>query len=592
MSEDRKIDVIVLQLIQNFLYSLVDEMTQTVARTTFSPITMHAFDFQCGICRADGEVLLEGEGTLIHSLAYPTLIRNWLEANPETIYPGDIIITNDPYSHGGHLPDVYIFHPIFLGDEIVAWATSGGHQMDIGGATPGSCACDSTELYQEGLIIPPLKLYERGVRNETLFKMMRANSRTPDILEGDIESHGAALRTGEERLLELIKEYGWETLKIYFDELLDYAERLTRAELSALPDGEYEFTDYLDDNGQGYLDDKGNVIADPIPIHLKITVKGDTITYDFTGTAPQVGGAMNNPFANSKATITSCMRFMISPEIPRNSGVFRPVTLIVPEGTLLNPRPPAAVASRGATMGRQTDVILGAQAQIAPDKIMACCSQVDTLLNLGGVDAEGKNFILMEALWGGWGGRPFADGIDYNTVPELNGGNQPVETNEELYPVMYEQYGYTPDREGAGKYRGSAALVRDYRILADEMVLQLRVDRQRFGPYGLYGGQAGAFLEAILNPGNEEIRMGKTTTKVKKGDVIRIIFAGAGGWGDPLERDVNLVKMDVLNEKVSIKRAKGAYGVVINEQTLEVDLTETSKLRDIMGAKTAEKKTA
>jgi len=382
--------------------------------------------------------------------------------------------------------------------------------------------------------------------------------------------------------LELVRAYGWESLRVYFDELLDYAERLTRAEIKALPDGEYEFTDYLDDGGRGYLDAEGNVIADPVTIHLKITVKGDSITYDFTGTAPQVMGAMNNPFGTSKATVMSCLRFMIDPDIPRNSGAFRPVTLIIPEGTLLNPLLPAACASRGGTLGRETDVILGAEAQIAPDKLMACPSQVDTLINIGGRDKEGKLFILMEAMWGGWGGRPLADGVDYNTVPELNGGNQPCEANEELYPIMYNQYAYVPDREGAGKYRGSVALVREYKLLADEAILQLRVDRQRFGPYGLYGGQAGAPLEVILNPDRENRRIGKTTMNIKRGDVIRITFAGAGGWGNPLERDVGMVLYDVRNEKVSIGRAREVYGVVINEDTMEVDMDETKSLRDAM----------
>ena len=583
--EEKKIDMIILELINNFLYSLVDEMTQTVVRTSLSPITRDSFDFQCGFCRADGEMLLEGEGTLIHSLIYPTLISNWLKEHRDTTYPGDIIITNDPYSDAAHLPDVYMYQPIFIGNELVAWAVGGGHQRDVGGATPGSCACDSTEIYQEGLRIPPMKLYEKGVRNDTLFTLIKAASRAPDIVEADIETYRAACRTGEERFMELVREYGWETLRVYFDELLDYAERLTRAEIKALPDGDYEFTDYIDDPGAGYLDDKGNIIADPVRIQLKITVKDDSITYDFTGTAPQVKGAMNNPYGTSKATVMSCLRFMMNPDIPRNSGAFRPVTLIIPKGTLLNPVLPAAVASRAATFGRETDVMMGAEAQIVPNKLMASASNIDALLNIGGYDEDGRHFILMEAMWGGWGGRPFADGVDYNTPPELNGANQPCERNEELYPVMYTQYGYLPDREGAGKYRGSVAVVREYKLLADEAVMQLRVDRQRFAPYGLYGGKPGATLEVIFNPGRDNLHIGKTTMNIKRDDVIRIIFAGAGGWGNPLERDVNMVLDDALDEKVSLRRAKEIYGVVIDEKTTEVDIDETERLREAMKKK-------
>jgi len=565
-----KIDIIVLGLINNFLYSLVDEMTLGVVRTSFSPLTRDAFDFQCGICHANGEMLLEGEGTLIHSLVYPNLISNWMKTHGDSTYPGDVIVTNDPYSEAAHLPDIYMWHPIFIDDEIVAWTVAGGHLRDVGGSTPGSCACDSTEIYQEGLRIPPMKLYERGVPNETLFDIIKVNSRVPMIVVGDIEAYRSACHVGEEQFLELVRAYGWEFLSIYLDELLDYAERLTRAEIRAMPDGEYEFTDYLDDDGI----DPGS-----IPIHLKITVAGDEITFDFTGTAPQVKGAMNNPLGSSRATCISALREMISLDIPRNSGAFRPVTLIIPEGNLLNPRLPAACASRGGTFARQTDVMLGAQAQIRPDKIPACTSNLDHLLNIGGRDKEGKPFILIETVWGGWGGRSQADGVDYNTPPMLNGGNQPCETNEELYPIMYNQYAYVADREGAGKYRGSVAVVREWKFIGDEAVFQLRTDRQRSRTYGLYGGGSGKPSESFINPDTENRHIGKITMNIKKGDVYRLITSGAGGWGDPLERDPELVLKDVRDEKVSVKRAREAYGVVINEAAMEVNMAETEKLR-------------
>jgi N-methylhydantoinase B len=382
--------------------------------------------------------------------------------------------------------------------------------------------------------------------------------------------------------MELVREYGWQTLKVYFDELLDYAERLTRAEIKVLPDGDYEFTDYIDDPGAGYLDADGNIIAEPVRIHLKITVGGDSITYDFTGTDPQVKGAMNNPIATSRATVMANLRLILSPDIPRNSGAWRAVTLIIPEGSFLNPKLPAAVSSRGATICRQADVMQGAEALLAPDKMMACPSEVDTLLNISGYDEQDRHFILMETLWGGWGGRPFADGLDYNTIPHGNLGNQPCEVNEELYPVIYNQHSYVPDTEGAGKYRGSVAVAREYKLLTGEAILQLRVDRQRFAPYGLLGGQPGATLDAVYNPDTQNLQIGKTTMTLKRGDVIRITTSGAGGWGSPLERDAGMVLNDVLDEKVSLRRARDVYGVVIREDTMEVDTNETQKLRKTM----------
>jgi len=566
----KKIDIIVLGLINNFLYSLVDEMTLGVVRTSFSPLTRDAFDFQCGICHANGEMLLEGEGTLQHSLVYPTLINNWMKEHADTTYPGDIMVTNDPYSEAAHLPDIYMWHPIFINNKIVAWSVAGGHLRDVGGSTPGSCACDSTEIFQEGLRLPPMKLYEKGVPKQDLFAVIMANSRVPDIVIGDLSAYHAACHIGEERFLALTKTYGWDTLSIYLDELLDYTERLTRDEISRMPDGEYEFTDYMDDDG---------VTDEPIKLQLKITVKGDEIVYDFTGTSPQVRGAMNNPYGSSKACVVTALREMIDPDIPRNSGAWRPVTLIIPEGNFLRPSLPAAVASRGATLGRESDVMLGAEAQIRPEKIPACFSNLDHLLNIGGRDKNGKPFILIETVWGGSGGNSRADGNDYCTPPFLNGGNQPCEVNEELFPVMYNRYAYVADREGAGKYRGSAALVREWKFTGDEAVLQLRTDRQKYQPYGLYGGKSGALSESIINPDTENLHIGKKTMNITKGDVFSLITAGAGGWGDPLERDPELILNDVRNEKVSIKRARETYGVVIDEAAMIVNIFETEKLR-------------
>ena len=567
-----QIDMIVLELINNFLYSIVDEMTLGVVRTSFSPLTRDAFDFQCGICHANGEMLLEGEGTLCHSLVYPTLISNWMKEHSDSTYPGDFIATNDPYSEAAHLPDIYMYHPIFIDGKLVAWSVAGGHLRDVGGSTPGSCACDSTEIYQEGLRYPPMKIYERGVPNKTFFDIIGTMSRVPMIVKGDIAAFRAACHIGEERFLQLDKTYGWETLSSYLDELLDYAERLTRDEIRRMPDGEYEFTDYMDDDG---------VTSDPIKIHLKITVAGDEITYDFSGTSPQVRGAMNNPYGSSKACVVTGLREMMDTDIPRNSGAWRPVKLIIPEGNFLNPRLPAAVASRGGTLGRESDVMLGAEAQIRPEKIPACTSNLDHLLNIGGYQ-DGKPWILMETVWGGWGGTSQHDGVDYNTCTWLNGSNIPCESNEENFPVMYNQYAYLPDREGAGKYRGSMAVVREWKLLADEAVLQLRTDRQKFKTWGLHGGKGGAPSESTINPDTENHPIGKITMNIKEGDVYRLITSAGGGWGDPLERDVEMVLDDVRNERVSVRRAREAYGVVINGPFMEVNIAETEKLREKM----------
>jgi N-methylhydantoinase B len=419
-----------------------------------------------------------------------------------------------------------------------------------------------------------MKLYERGNPNKTLYDIIETNSRAPMLVRGDIEAFRAACRTGEQRFLELVQTYGWELLRIYLNELLDYAERLTRNEIREMPDGEYEFTDYLDEGG--------GVNPDPVPIHVKITVDGDTITYDFSSTSSQVEGALNNPFGTSRAVVMTCLRVIMDPAIPRNSGAFRPIKLVIPKGTLLNPRLPAAVASRGATISRQFDTIIGAEAQIVPQEALACSSGGDILLNIGGLAQDGNPFIAVEQCWGGWGGRPFADGVEYNTPLYKNGSNQPIELNEELYPLMYTQYSFVPDTEGAGKYRGALATVREFKFTGDEATLQLRIDRRKFAPYGIEGGDNGVCAKAIINPDAEHREVGKITTKLTRGTVLQLMSAGAGGWGDPFDRDVISVLNDVVNEKISMKRAKETYGVVIDEHAMEVDTAETRKLRGTM----------
>ena len=340
-----------------------------------------------------------------------------------------------------------------------------------------------------------------------------------------------------------------------------------------MPDGEYHFVDYLDDDGIN--------AGQPVKIALTIKIQGDEITYDFTGTSAQVEGAMNNPLGTTRAEVLTSMRAMMDPEIPRNGGAFRPVRLILPKGTLLNPALPAAVASRGGTIQRESDVILGAQAQIRPEKLLACSSGVDTLMNIAGRDKEGKVWILMETFWGGWGGRHDRDGVDYNTPPPLNNSNTPCEVHEELFPdIRYNQHAYVPDTEGAGKWRGSLAVVREWQNVGEQRVLlQLRVDRRSRGPYGLFGGLPGALLKATINPGRDDRDVGKITTYLQPGDVIRIQSAGAGGWGAALERDPELVLEDVRNEKLSRQRARDVYGVVFKNQRLEIDTEETNRLR-------------
>ncbi len=570
MNNSRDIDIITMHLINNFLYSLVDEMTAAVVRTSFSPLTRDAFDFQCGLCHANGDIILEGEGSLLHSLAYKYIIEAIHEKFSGDIHPGDLFLDNDPYSAASHLPDVYLARPVFLEDKLVVWTVSGGHMIDVGGRVAGSCACDSTEIYQEGLRIPPVKLFIGGQPNQAVFDILKANSRVPEVLIGDLSAHKAACYTGEIRFRELVDEYGWETLSLYIDELLDYAEHRTREDLKALPDGTYEFTDHMDDDGFD---------SELVPLHVEITIKGDEITYDFTGTADQINGSMNNPLATTKAMILIGLRCLIATDIPRNSGVWRPVRVVVPEGSLLNPTIPAAVAGRGLTLSRLVDVIMGAEAKIAPDKLPACEQGSDFLVCMGFLEGGQIDSVLVETIWGGWGGRPFADGIDYNTPILLDGACQSCEGNEQVYPIRYNQFAFVTDTEGAGKFRGGLATVREWQVESEEAVLQMRTDRTKTQPWGLAGGSPGAFSRTSVVMGGFERVIGKETVNLKKGDILRLQVAGAGGWGSSEQRDPEMVAQDVANGKVSLERARDVYRVALDPETLTIDDEKTKQLR-------------
>jgi len=571
MQKKIQIDIVTMHLINNFLYSLVDEMTASVVRTSFSPLARDAFDFQCGICDAGGDIILEGEGSMLHSLAYKYVIGAICQKFGNDIHHGDTFLDNDPYSEASHLPDIYLARPVFHDNKLVAWTVSGGHMIDVGGRIAGSCACDSTEIYQEGLRIPPVRLYSKDKPCRDIFDIIKANTRLPQILPGDISAHMAACRTGEKRFRELIAKYGWDMISIYVKELIDYAERRTREDIRALPDGSYEFTDYIDDDGFG---------SDLVPIHLVITIKGDSITYDFTGTSSQIKGAMNNPISTTKAMILIGLRCLISPDIPRNSGVWRPVNVVVPKGSILNPSLPAAVAGRGLTLSRTVDTIMGAQSKITPDKIPACEMGSDFLLCMGFYNEQGQSSsILVETIWGGWGGRSYADGIDFNTPILLDGSNQSCELNEALYPIKYNRYGYVTDTEGAGKFRGSLGIIREWEVTEGTATCQIRTDRVHTEPWGLYGGLPGRKSYIALYSDGHVKELEKTTVPMKKGDILQVQTAGAGGWGHPLERGAELVRGDVLNEKISIDRARVVYGVVIDKDSLQVNEHQTQSLR-------------
>jgi N-methylhydantoinase B len=420
----------------------------------------------------------------------------------------------------------------------------------MGGRVAGSNASDSTEIYQEGLRIPVVKLYERGVRSRSVFRIIEKNVRVPERVLGDLGAQYAACKVGEREFGKLLRRYGVQTAHTYMAELMDYAERLTRTEIRTWKRGAYTFTDYIDDDG---------FTEAPIPITVTITVGDGHLTVDYTGSSPQVKAALNSTLSYTQSCTYLSVRSVLQQDVPNNAGVFRCIDVIAPEASVLNPRLPGACAARALTGYRVVDAMFGALAQIVPDRVPAAGEGGNTVLSIGGYREDRTPFIIVDMICGAWGGRPNKDGIEAVTNPSQNMSNTPVEILEAQHPIRIEEYALMPDSCGMGRYRGGLGIAREYRLLNEEATLQLRSDRMKFRPYGLAGGDAGPPTRNVLTRHGEAAQLmpAKFAITLRRGDVIRHEQPGGGGHGDPSRRDPALIEADVRNEKVSARYARG-----------------------------------
>lgn len=568
-------DPVTVELVKNGLESIADEMALTMARTARSFVLKEAMDFSTALFNAQGDMIAQGTCLPLHLGSMPEALRAVIRTFGDSVAPGDLYALNDPYDGGSHLPDVIMAKPVFVGETLAGYSTVMAHQTDIGGRVAGGNACDSTEIYQEGLRIPPIRLHARGVPDEAVLRIIQRNVRVPDKVLGDLNSEIAACTVGERGYLELIERYGLRELEGYCTELLNYTEQFTRAEIERLPDGSYEFIDHLDDDG---------IDPTPIRIQVRITVHGDEMTVDFNGTSRQVKGAINSVLSFSASTAYACIRSVLDRTIPNNSGFFRPIRIVAPERTIVNPRSPAPVAARGLTAFRIADTVFGALAQIAPDKVPACGVAADSGISMGGYYPDGTPFVFLEFLVGSWGGGPFRDGMDACTPMVINYSNTPAELVESEQPIMVERYAFLPDTGGPGKYRGGLAMVRELRFLGEEATLQVRSDRRTFGPYGLHGGEPGARTRNTLATAEGETRElpSKFLLTIRRDDRFRLVLAGGGGFGDARDRDPARVLGDVRLGKVTLGHARDAYGVVLSGEPLRVDAEATRRRRSAM----------
>ena len=545
-------DPIEAELFRNAITALGDEMALTIYRTAYSGVLKNIMDYSTALCDARGRLVAQGLSLAGHLCSIPVALQACLRR---------------------YGPDIFLFRPIFADGEVIAWACTICHHTDVGGRVPGSNASDSTEIYAEGLRIPPLKLYERGQPNSTLFRIIERNVRVPGRVLGDLRSQLAACEIAARGMAELTARHGAEGMRALMDATMAHSERLTRHCLAELPDGEASFTDWIDDDQI----DAGK----PIKLFCTVRKRGEAMQIDWTGTAAQVKGAINNTWSYSAAASYTAAKSVLSINMPNNDGVFRAIEVIAPPGTIANALPPAACAARGLTGFRMTDCCFGALAMLYPDRVFAASEGGNTGITIGGTHPDRSAFIYVDFLSGAWGGRPWADGLDGNTNMFANMASFSIEMIEAENPLEVLDYEMLPDTGGAGKYRGGMALRRTWRMLADEGILQVRADRATHRPYGLWGGFPGTPSRNVLDPGlpTERALHAKLTMILRRGEVFRTELAGAGGFGDPLDRDLALVAEDLRDGLVSPAAARRDYGVVAAGDPPAIDFAATKILR-------------
>ena len=517
-------DPIKLELYKNILTSVSEEMGVTLQRTAFSPNIKERLDFSCAVFDASGQMVAQAAHIPVHLGSMPLSVLAAIERTE--MATGDMIVLNDPYCGGTHLPDITLVAPVF-GDASVSaptfYVANRAHHADVGGMTPGSMPL-ATSVIQEGIRIPPVKLVRGGALDNDLWDLILANVRTPVERRGDMEAQLAANRIGERRLQEMVAKYGIPEIESYMQELCAYSSQMVRSFLSEIPDGRYIYSDFMDNDGITDL---------PIEIRVAIDIKDDTAVVNFTGTSDQVRGSVNAIYAITVSAVFYTFRCVVGVDVPTNAGCMEPIKVIVPEGSVINANFPAAVAGGNVeTSQRIVDVLFGALAKAYPDSIPAASSGTMNNITVGGYDVlRGRDFTYYETIAGGMGARPTCDGIDAVHTHMTNTMNTPIETIETSYPMQVEQYGIRRGTGGDGEFQGGSGVVRSLRLLTDAEVTILS-ERRLFRPYGLQDGGSGQLgRNVLIREGEEQTLAGKVTFSAGEGDVIQIETPGGGGFG-------------------------------------------------------------
>jgi N-methylhydantoinase B len=575
MSARAAIDPVLLEVLRNRLEAIADEMELTLLKSAASPIVKEGLDASAALFNIRGETIAQAAAIPIHLGALQCAAQRIVSAfPPERMQDGDAFLLNDPYDGGTHLPDITLAVPVFAEGRAVALACTMCHHQDVGGRTPGSVPTDATELFQEGVIIPPTQLFRAGVLDDNLFALLKRNVRLPEVFTGDLMAQVAAGRLGGIRLREMFAAHGTDKVLAYIEEMLARAETLTRREIESIPDGEYRFEDYLDNDGIE-LDHR-------VKIAVAVRVHGSSMTFDFTGTDPQVRGPFNSVPASTLSAVYYAVRAISDPSVPNNGGCFRSVDVVLPEGTLVNPKPPAPVSCRTATIKRIADTILGALVRAMPDRMPAASSGTLLVMAFGGHDPQtGGTFVASELAAGGMGARPRKDGIDVIETDVSNCMNIPVESVEMGFPLRIRSGGLWMDSGGAGQFRGGLGLAKVFEATTTDVMVSHRGERFASAPWGLHGGAPGrsAYAFILRKDGTREELPSKKMIVLHPGDQLWEYIAGGAGYGDPLDRDPELVRADVLDGKVSRESAHEVYGIVLSAERV-VDEVGTKERRE------------
>ncbi len=521
----KTVDPVELGLFKSAFHSIAEEMGAALRRTSFSPNIKERRDYSCALFDAAGNVVAMGDHMPVHLGSMPMSVR--VAIDTLDLEPGDVAILNDPYGGGTHLPDITLVAPVYVKNKRAFYVANRAHHSDVGGMFPGSMG-NAREIYQEGIRIPPVRIIRRGRVDREVLGLILYNVRTPEEREGDLTAQIGSCRIGERRLLEMAAKYGLPAVNRRMTELLDYTERLVRSTIAQLPAGEFSAEDFLDDDGAG-----SSSIA--IRVKIRLDPKHRRAHIDFTGSDPQCGGSVNAVYAITWSAVFYVFRCLLDGDAPCTAGLMRPITVIAPEGTIVNARPPAAVAGGNVECSQRiTDTLLRALAQAAPHRVPAASSGTMNNLTIGGIDPRTqKPFAYYETIAGGMGARPDRDGVPGIHTHMTNSLNTPVEALEYFYPFRVRRYSYRRGSGGIGKYRGGDGLVREIELLVPSQVTLL-ADRRSRGPYGLSGGSAGLRGHTVLvhADGKNDTLPGKCSVQVSAGDRIRIESPGGGGFGE------------------------------------------------------------